>query len=736
MNKSCVGLIILLFCFGFTVLVTADEFYHPKKITSAIEFDGNPDEPLWDSIEPLPLVMLTPVFGNPPSERSEIRICYDDVCLYISSRNYVSEPEMVQSTTKKRDFFEANTDWFGIILDTFNDNENAVAFFTTPSGLRTDVAVFNDAEGEFPINVSWNAFWDVKTVETTQGWFAEMRIPFSSLRFQEIDGEVTMGFITFRWIAKKSEQVNYPAIDPKWGDWSAWKPSLAKKMVLKNIRGRNPVYLTPYVLGGYGRSYELNDQETTYLRSEAPAHEIGLDLKYSLTSNLTMDITLNTDFAQVEADDEQINLTRFSLFFPEKRQFFQERSSNFDFSLGGNNNLFYSRSIGLCDDKPVRLYGGARLVGRVGCWDLGVMSMQTAAAETLSSENFSVLRLRRQIINPNSYVGSIVTSRLGKDGSYNTAYGIDGIFKLFGADYLRCYWTQTFENGLKNDATSLNPTRVGAEWQRRTLKDLGYTFAFSRTGVDFNPGMGFLEREDYSELKSRLLYGWQPKEPSPLRQHYFFLDGYSIFDNEDQSVQSAEWGPGWNFARRSGAGGQLTARVFREVVDDSISFSDDVCVPPGRYSFYGMQATYYTAPGGNMVAVFALQGGSFYDGWRLSGSIQPLYSFSSDLELSGYYEYNHVVFADRDQRLNAHIVRCRALWMLNTQLSVAAFVQYNSAAHTTMANFRLRYNPREGNDFYLVYDEEVNSNRYRSLPVVPYSTNRTVLLKYTYTFIL
>ena len=344
-----------------------------QRLTAPVQFDGISNEDAWKHIDPLPMIMHAPVFGKQPTEKTEVFLAYDDIYLYMAGRLYQTDPEMVQATSKKRDFMGPNSDWFGFILDTFNDKENGVSFLTTPAGLRLDMTVFNDAQASspemMPVNVSWNTYWDVKTVQNEQGWFVEMRVPFSSLRYQQKGDQTVMGMIVWRYIAQTQENCIWPAIPPDWGMFSAWKVSRAQEVVFHNIPPKKPVYITPYVLGGYERMFELNDAETLYEKHEDNTLEGGLDVKYGLTSNLTMDVSLNTDFAQVEADDQQVNLTRFSLFFPEKRQFFQERSSNFSFSLGGPQDLFYSRRIGIYDGKPVRILGGARIVGRAGSWE-------------------------------------------------------------------------------------------------------------------------------------------------------------------------------------------------------------------------------------------------------------------------------------------------------------------------------------------------------------------------------
>jgi hypothetical protein len=708
--------------------------YVISRLYGSVKLDGLSEEQAWEEIKPLPVVMHSPNFLDKPTERTEILVAYDDDYLYVAGRLYDKEPSKIQCTSKKRDDMKPNNDWFGIVIDTFNDKENALVFFTTPSGLRLDMTVFNDAQGEEPFNTDWNTFWDVATERNKDGWFVEMRIPLSSLQYQDKDGSCVMGLISWRWIARKNESIVFPAISPNWGMLSLFKPSQAQEVVFQDIYKKKPLYIAPYLLGGFGHSYELNEAETAYERTDDPTHEPGLDIKYGLTSNLTLDVTLNTDFAQVEADDEQVNLTRFSLFFPEKRLFFQERSSTFDFNLGGENSLFYSRRIGIYEGKSVRIYGGARLVGRVGRWDLGFLNMQTAEVEDLPSENFGVFRVRRQVFNPYSYVGGIITTRIGVDDTYNIAYGLDGIFRLFGNDYLSFKWAQTFEKGQENNLSSLDQARMGLSWERRILKGLGYDFSFSRVGPTFNPGIGFQMRDNYTRFGDRMLYGWRPGEKSSLLRHHVFLDGFLLLESTSGSTESAEIGPGWEFETKSGAFGNFMFKMFLEDVPEEFSLSDDAEVPVGKYSFYGLNATYITPMTRLFFTENKLDVGTFYDGWRVSLSVSPWWSISSSLELSGMYQFNRVVFPDRNQQFTAHIARLRVLAMLSIKFSATAFIQYNSANNTVIANIRIRYNPREGNDFYLVYNEGLNTNRYRESPIPPFTGNRAVMIKYTYTF--
>ena len=709
-----------------------------SKIDKEIVFDGLPFEKVWDEIEPFPVVMFQPDFGSEPTEKTEIRLFYNDKYLYVSGRFYDNNASKIKSLTKKRDDFSPNSDNFGIILDTFNDNENALCFSTTPAGIRSDMSIFNDAVGHMnhmPFNMSWNTFWDVETTTNEEGWFVEMRIPVSSLRFQENNGITTMGLIVWRSIPHKNEIIMFPEINPKYGDWAMIKPSQAENVVFKGIIPKRPFYIAPYGLTGFSETNELNDAETEYINSKDATYEAGLDIKYGLTGNLAMDLTLNTDFAQVEADDQMINLTRFSLFFPEKRIFFQERSSIFSFSSGGSSNLFYSRRIGLCDDEPVRIYGGARIVGRIGSWDLGFLDMQTAPfKDTLPSENFGVLRMRRQVINENSYVGGIFTSRIGMDGKYNTAYGLDAILRIFGDDYLDIKWSQSFETGSDNNLFSLDPAKFNISWDRRKEEGFAYNLSLSRSGEDFNPGIGFEMRENYSFARTQFQYGWLPGKDSKLFSHSIFIQQMYFQSVYDGSLETLSAGPGWKFQTKSMMSGNFSMSYMIEDVKEEFSFSDDAEVPVGRYEFIEFRGMVSTPMSRKFYSMIGSKAGGFYDGYRASISFMPTWSISSSFQLDATYQFNWINFKERSQKFNVQIGRLKVLYMYSTKLSASAFIQVNSSNNAIISNFRLRYNPKEGNDFYLVFNEGRHTNLNSEIPELPLISNRTILVKYTYTF--
>ena len=689
----------------FPFFLFSQEMMKAHRLDGPIVFDGKLDEAAWQKVPSLPLTMHSPNFGESPTEKTDVLLAYDEDYIYLGGRMYVSDPSLIRGTTFKRDAFDGTTDFFGLVLDTYNDNENGLGFFCNPVEMRWDATVFNDAQGDLPISIDWNGYWEVETTQDKNGWYAEMRIPLGSLRFQDVDGKVIMGVTLWRYIAAKTEVVMYPAIPPKWGGWSMWKPSQMKKFVFEGIYSKKPLYIAPYVLAGFQQTNELNDTETFYKRDDDATYEAGLDIKYGITSNLTLDLTVNTDFAQVEADDQQVNLTRFSLFFPEKRLFFQERASVFDFNFDDFNRLFYSRRIGIYDGNPVRIYGGARLVGRFGKTDLGFLNMQTAGVEDQNSENFNLLRIRKQVFNKNSYVGGIFTNRMDFKGNYNSAYGLDGLFRVFGDEFVSVKWVQSFSDSLSNKVFSLDPARIYFNWERRRFNGLSYNFTFSRAGRDYEPGMGFELRENYTSLEPRLLYGWTMGEKSKILRLQAIINAYALRNNDSGKIETANLSGGFWFETKNAWNADVFVTQNHEYVSEAFELSDEVEVPIGEYDFFQVAAnvtTSYTKLAG---LTLSLSGGSFYGGNIVSLGLSPRWNVSSHLELTGFYQYNQINFPDRNQSLNTQISRLRALYMLNTKFSIAAFLQHNSLDKVFVGNIRLRYNPKEGTDLFIVYND-------------------------------
>lgn len=729
----------LLFLMISGVVKAQDDVQIPA-LKSDIEFDGLVNEPAWRMSRNLPLTMHYPVYNNPSSEESEIYMTFDGGYLWIGAILHYSDISNIVSSSKKRDEQSENSDAFGILLDSYNDNENALAFFTLPSGAKIDYSISNDGQGGGPgpgmdsKNFTWNSYWDVKSTITDNAWNIEMRIPFSSLRFQNENGITKMGLIINRNISHLNEMDTYPAIDTKYGRGANTRPSLAQTIVFNNIQPRNPVYISPYVLGGTSRSYELNETGTEYVKKDDPKFTGGLDVKYNLNNNLTLDFTVNTDFAQVEADDEQVNLTRYSLFFPEKRLFFQERSGIFSYELGGPQNLFYSRNIGLAEGEPVTIYGGVRMVGRVGKWDVGFLDMNTAEFNTTPAENFGVVRLRKQVINENSYIGGMLTSRVGFDGSYNFAYGLDGIFKLTDVDYLNVKLAQTQDKSLDAEFLSMNPTYFSIELQRRSDEGFYYEGKYAYWGKNFDPKSGFVFINGIHEARGTVGYGWYPGENSPIFNYTFGSDIDMTKRIEDGEIENLQVAPEFRMDLKSGYGMFISYGYNREGVKYDFYLPGDIVVEAGTYKYWSLRSHFNTPRTKQVVVSFGVDGGGFYDGKQVSTNVEAEFNLSASFQLSAFYNFDDVKFDSKNKQFTNNLARLKATYMLNTKLSMSAFVQYNELENIVISNFRLRFNPRDGNDFYLVLNDSRYADKSGLSPVPPSFLSQTILLKYTHTF--
>ena len=714
---------------------SAGTFVVPR-LSGAITLDGRVDEAAWDAVAPLPLVTHWPAFGGAPSEQTEIRLAYDDAYVYVSCRCY-APPEAVFAASFRRDLQTLGTDYLALSLDTFGDRQTGVMFQVSPTGSRTDATLSGDGA---PADGSWNTFWDAEAVVTPEGWFAEMRIPFSSLRFRTVDGRVTMGLSAWRYLGKKNELDIYPAIPPEWGFWSFAKTSQFQPAVFEGVRATRPVYLTPYTLGGVGQAYALDAAGASYVRTDDPVTEVGADLKLGLTDDLTLDLTLNTDFAQVEADVAQVNLTRFSLFFPEQRQFFLERASLFDVGFGGDDRLFYSRRVGLTGGQPVRILGGGRMVGRVGAWDVGVIDLQTAAltigTDRLPTENVGVVRVRRPVFNARSTAGGIVTTRVGDDGTANVAVGLDGDVRLFGESFLALTWGQTFDDAVEPGTPFTAQARLRATVERRAYTGFSYVLSAAHSGREYRPDLGFQLRQDYSAARATVAQGWGARPGSPLVRHRVAATGATFLRNADGTVETAEGTLAWDAALTSGASVSAGATVSHEDLLEGFDLSDDAGVPAGVYTFAAATASFDTPGGDPRSASVNVGGGSFYDGWRATVGVSPKWVVSRFLEVSGRYEVNRVGFPSRDESFTAHLGRVRVRAALDTRWSLSSLLQLNTAARAGVANVRLRYSPREGTDFFLVVNEGFHTDRRRLSPGLPFTSQRSVLFKYATTLVL
>jgi Domain of unknown function (DUF5916)/Carbohydrate family 9 binding domain-like len=699
-----------------------------ERLPDPIDFDGNPDDAAWMEIPPLPLTMYWPTFRGTPSQRSEIRVAYDDRYLYAAGWFYDTDPGGIRINSLYRDRWNGD-DAFAIYVDAFNDNKNAKWFGVTPAGTRFDLLVSEDGA---VTNDSWDAFWDAKTTVTREGWFVEVRIPFSTLGFQVgTDGTAVMGLTVTRLVSRTGERVTFPAIDPR---FEFRQPSVAQDVALSGVSARRPVYVTPYVLAGAGRQEALDAPGTAYVPERQQPREMGLDLRYSVSSDLTLDLTANTDFAQVEADDEQVNLDRFSLFFPEKRRFFQEQSGLFDFTTGAGSRLFHSRRIGLTDDnRPVPVRGGARLVGRVGDWDVGVLGMRTGATDTEPAESFGVTRLQRRVFNDYSTLGGMLTVR-SRPGHDNVAGGVDGSFRVHGDDYLTLKWAGS--SGDSSGVDLVNRSQLNAHWGRRVSRGLQYNVDLTRSGAAYQPELGFLPRRDFTQLDLGGNYFILTDGSSYFRRVYPGALWFTTLRNADHGLESSEVAAWLEWDTKAGANGWIEPAIFEEDVSEPFTIGGEVEVPVGRYWYPDLELVWTMPSGRKLRTGVDLHGGRFFDGSRLQVVASPTWNVAPRLELGADYQWTRLRFPARGQGTDIHLVRVRIDTALDSHASGNAFVQYNSTTARLDFNVRLRYNFLEGSDLWLVYDEGLTTDRLPdpTEPELPRSMARTMVLKYTRTW--
>lgn len=353
---------------------------------------------------------------------------------------------------------------------------------------------------------------------------------------------------------------------------------------------------------------------------------------------------------------------------------------------------------------------------------------------TVSSENFGVFRLRKNVFNQRSYIGAMMTSRGAANGNWNFAYGLDGIFNLFNHDYLQVNLATTQDSEDTSEMNSFEKSRIYMKWEKRIINGFGYIFSYSHVGSDFNPGLGFERRKNFSQLGDELFYTWFAPESSSLRQTTITLNGNVSYNNSSHLLETSTLGLDSNWAWNRGNSLRLRIQKFEDRVPDTFDLSDEITIQPAEY-LNTTGSIRYSTPQVNLTTLSStIKIGTFYNGNLFSTSISPELIFSKYFRLSGFYEYNHINFPDLNKNFNAHVGRLSLASSFNVKLSLSAFAQINSLNNISTINFRLRYNAADGNDLYLVYNEVLNNNPALQIPRIPTSDERAILIKYIYTF--
>jgi hypothetical protein len=659
--------------------------------------DGYLDDPVWGKAQVIDaFVQQEPLEGSPATERTEVRILYDQERIYFGIRAFDSEPDRVVATEMRRNADRIlQEDNVQIILDTFQDSRSGYMFVTTPLGARLEQQVFEEGEGgrggvASNVNRDWDGVWEVEARRTEDGWTAEIGIPFATLRFpgEEIQ---SWGFNIMRNIARKNEQVFWAPI-PR--GYSLTRVSRAGTVTgLHSLSGGRDLRISPFVVGGgrWERDGSLRDRSTQ--------GDVGVDLRYGLSASLNLDVTINTDFAQAEVDDEQVNLTRFALFLPEKRQFFLENSGQFNVGTLSSSDrmadLFFSRRIGLSDTgEPVPILAGARLTGRMGRNSLAALTVQTDEAFGNPGENFLVTRYSRDLWD-RSRVGGIFINKAARGGEHWN--------RTAAADFSLAPHPSFIMNGFLAGTATAGEGGNGAGGHLRAswLDDRWNAYAeYTDLDDDFNAEAGFVPRTGIRTTKIHL-----ERTPRPGRFGIRVLEPmYNITYTSDQAGRllsrrhhymiGSRWDDGSTFI--------IWYNRYFERLDAPFALQPDVVVEPGDYTFGEWRLWYMSNRAARVYGSLSYSPQSFFDGDRtdVSGSLGV--RLTPQLATEAGLTRNEVDLPSGD--FTATVGSLRLDYAISPNMGIRTLTQYNSLTEQWSSNARFRYTYRPGSDLYLVYD--------------------------------
>jgi len=687
--------------------VTGDSVraYHlPPQDGNVIRVDGLLSEDAWSRASVMgDFRQREPQEGGPATERTEVRIVYDDDALYIGIMAYDSDPDRVVARILQRDKLLqvegfsgklqfAGDDAVAVLLDPFHDHRNAVVFATNPNGAEFE-ALLTDEGSE--VNLDWRGVWEVAGTRHPQGWSAEMAIPWRTLRYPDGALDQPWGINVFRVIRRKNEETLWRS----WGREGEGFERVSRAGHLTGLadlpRAGLNLEAKPFLLGG--RRQEANDAGVLVAEG---TREVGLDLKTELRPGLVLDVTVNTDFAQVEVDDEQVNLTRFDLFVPEKRDFFLENSGVFEFGVPGNAYepppflMLFSRRIGIDEDEgEVPILAGTRLTGRVGSQTVGFLDIVTDSAYGLPRENFSAARIKRDVGESN-YVGAMVTDRRG-GGAWSTAAGVDGQFVLGGAWVVDGFAASTFASG--SEATG-HAYRAGVNYQGERWGVIASHLVVSDSA---RAAAGFITRDGvrWSDLYGRRR--WRPTALGLRRIDMWF--GGRVVTAMDGRMEDWQAGPGFNPVWESGDEIAFFLNAAEVDIDEGVDLLDSLWVDPGRYRNDHIGWIASTARS-RWVYVESMGMFSNYYGGTL-GSVGGTLNVapSPQVALALGYTWNAVDVPSGS--LSADIASMRLSYSFSTRLTTNLLAQYNRLDGTVSTNLRLNFIHRPGSDLYLVFTE-------------------------------
>lgn len=709
--------------------------------------DGRLDDETWSGLMPLTgFTQREPTEGQPVSQRTEVRLAYDDQALYVGAWMFDDDPSGIVFGQTLRDASLNDSDAFVVVLDTYLDRQNGFVFATTPAGIEYDGQVAGEGEGAGAgvtprqsgstggFNLNWDGSWEVATTTDDEGWYAEMRIPFSTLRYGS-SGAQDWGVNFERKIRRNSEQAMWSPLPRQYG---VYRISLAGTVTLV-APARRTMTISPYVLADGYKDYEVPSPEVAY------GFHFGGDAKIGLNQSLTLDLTVNTDFAQVEVDDQQVNLTRFSLFFPEKRAFFLENAGTFAVGATRSAELFFSRRIGLSGGQEVPILGGARLTGKVGDFQIGLLNIQTEevfevddetglVGEVAPSNNFGVLRVFREFGN-RTQLGAIMVSRLntGDTHDYNVTYGVDGRLGIGDALMLDGWvglTTTPLAAGETNSRSGFNNGEYGfASGLQYVTRDWEISTGYRQVGTDFNPEVGFVNRHAYRHGNARILRHIRAEGTPWFREfrphvswsQFWTLGGFSEeyyvhIDNEFHFENGAFFQlPGFNFTG--------------EGLEEPFEIRDGVVIPAGSYNHIDFEIranTNRSAPL-SVSGVWAL--GGFYSGTRFGPTTNIVYRYTDKLSATVRLSYFDVRLDEGSFKTG--VVGLNAFYSFTPRIYVQANIQYNDDIEDVGTNVRLGWLDTAGTGLFIVWNDTNHVGTFERTGILAGPKQRQLVIKYS-----
>ena len=698
------------------------------RIAEPIVVDGLLDDPVYEQVAAIDgFVQQLPDEGAPPTEPTEIWILFDDDNIYLSARCWDSQPDRMVADEMTRD---ARAIWrnelLSVIFDTFHDGRNGMNFSTNPLGGLMD----NLVTDESAVNLDWNTVWDAQTSFFEQGWMVEMMIPFKSLRFKAGGGEQTWGINVSRRVQWKNESSFLSPVPASLGYRGMLQVSAAATLVgieppttIRNLE------IKPSAISG-----AFTNKKVTPIRSNDLTGEVGIDVKYGLTRSLIADFTVNTDFAQVEADEQQVNLTRFSLFFPEKREFFLEGQGIFSFGDTGAVNwggppsdtpvVFFSRRIGLEGGNEVPIRAGGRVTGRSGPYSIGLLNIQTgdsAAADSLST-NFSVVRVKRDMLRRSNF-GVIYTrrSRLENGLGINQVYGADLNLRFYENINFTNYYAQTDTPGLAESNASY---RSKFDY---TGDLYGITAEHLTVGKNFNPEIGFVRRDNFRRNFAQFRFSPRPRSIPWLRR-MIYQGSFDYITDMTGILETRESKLRLEMELENSDKWYLQYTDSFEGLPEEFKLTSDVILPVGGYKFGHIRTEYDFGAQRRVSGRLFYTRGTFYGGTRSDVGYQGRAVFTPQFAIEPRVSVSDVDLPQGS--FTTTLLGTRASFTVSPRMFLAALIQFNSSNKAVDTNIRFRWEYEPGSDLFIVYSD----GRDTGLEGFPQLENRSFVVKFTRLF--